>query len=192
MGMLWKRSSGDEGYWLGSYEAYKQKAIAKFLGPNDVFYDIGAYAGFYTLIACKKGAKAYAFEPDANNVKLLQDHIRVNKCRAITFNFAVSDKDGIERFHTHESPTSRYLSDDGEEEIKCRSIDSLVQDMDPPTVIKIDVEGAQRKILIGARETIRKYKPVFILEAEEKDFKDLLLDYSYSEIHENEYVCTPN
>ncbi len=189
--MLWRRSSGDDGYWLGSYESYKQRALAPFLRPGAVFYDIGAYAGFYTLIACKKGARVYSFEPDESNLRLLREHVAANRCVATVLGFAVSDKDGIERFRTHESPTGHQLSDDGDREVAVRSIDSLVREIDPPTIIKIDAEGAEEKILAGAKETIMKYRPVIFVEGVREDFEVLLPGYTLHEIHSGEYMCLP-
>jgi len=191
-GMLWKRSSGDEGYWLGTYEIWKQKALSPLLLKGSVLYDIGAYAGFFSLLGCKKGATVYAFEPEAHNLELLREHLKKNKCNATVMDFAVSDRDGTEKFEMHESRTSHHLSEKGNIEVRCRSIDSLVKEIPPPTVIKIDAEGAERKILIGAKETITKYKPIILVEGTKESFEDLLLNYTFTEIHQNEYVCTPS
>lgn len=190
-GMLWKRGAGGDGYWLGSYEAWKQNPLAELLSPSSVFYDIGAYAGFFALLGCKKGAKVYAFEPDAENLKLLREHLSVNKCEATILDVAVSDRDGIERFKKHESATSHKLSADGEITVNCRALDSLAGEIDPPTIIKIDAEGAERKILLGAKQTIERYKPIIFLEGLRSEFEELLPNYSVAEIHSGEYLCTP-
>jgi len=195
-GKLWKRESGNDGYWLGSYEAPKQKLFAESIREGDVVYDIGAQAGFYTMVASSCGAKTYAFEPEPRNYDWLVKHIVLNRVNAVPFNLAISDKDGVEKLAVRQSSTTHQFSSlsptkpDLEIEVAVRTIDSLVKngEIDPPSVIKIDVEGAQNKVMSGAINTLQKYHPVIFAEADEKDM-DLLKNIGYviEKISEGEY-----
>ena len=77
-GKKWIKGSGDNGYWLGSYELEKQQLFTKFVKNNDVVYDIGAHVGFYTLLASMLvgDGRVYAFEPDPENFKILEKNIK--------------------------------------------------------------------------------------------------------------------
>src|SRR5580765_1322501 len=65
-GKKWIVGSGTHGCWLGSYEYDKQKLFQKTVRSGDVVYDVGANAGFYSLLASllvgEKG-HVYSFEP---------------------------------------------------------------------------------------------------------------------------------
>src|SRR2546422_9879100 len=54
-GMKWRRHHRYvNGYWLGQYELSVQAALARELKPGAVFFDVGANAGFFTMIAASK------------------------------------------------------------------------------------------------------------------------------------------
>jgi hypothetical protein len=81
-GTKWIIGSGVFSYQLGCYEAEKQKAFIKQVKSGDVFYDIGAHIGFYTLLASKligDRGRVYAFEPLPRNIFYLKKHISLNK-----------------------------------------------------------------------------------------------------------------
>src|SRR5689334_1113570 len=66
-GMRWTAGAHTHGCWLGSYELSKQQLFARTLKPGGVLYDIGANAGFYTLLGSRllgPEGRVYAFEPN--------------------------------------------------------------------------------------------------------------------------------
>ena len=73
-GLRWKRHHRYvNGYWIGNYEYPIQRAIARLLAPGDVLYDLGANAGFFSLLAGKlvgPTGQVYAFEPLDKRPKL--------------------------------------------------------------------------------------------------------------------------
>lgn len=65
-GARWLVGAATHGCWLGSYELAKQLAFARWLAPGRVVYDLGAHAGFYTLLAARPvgpAGRVHAFEP---------------------------------------------------------------------------------------------------------------------------------
>jgi predicted RNA methylase len=85
-GIRWIVGAGTHGCWLGSYESEKQAVVAEALGPGMVFYDLGANAGFYTLLAARAvlpGGEVIAFEPLPENISYLRRHVERNGFRNV-------------------------------------------------------------------------------------------------------------
>src|SRR5713226_8570232 len=100
-GSKWIVGSSLHGWWLGSFEHKKQTRIASALKPGSIFYDIGANAGFYSLLAARlvSPGKVYAFEPLPRNVSYLQRHLELNETSNVeVLDLAVSDQVGTAFF----------------------------------------------------------------------------------------------
>lgn len=81
-GMRWVVGSGVHGCWVGCYEQDKVRLFAASLRPGDVVYDVGANAGYYSLVAARRvGAtgQVVAFEPYSLNVAALSHHVALNR-----------------------------------------------------------------------------------------------------------------
>jgi FkbM family methyltransferase len=211
-GMKWIIGSGVFSCWLGCYESEKQKAFIKQIKLQDIVYDIGAHVGFYTLLASKlvgDRGKVYAFEPLPRNIFYLKKHISLNKLKNVEIiEAAVSDKEGEENFLEGDSYTSK-LDSRGSFTVKTISLDNLIKNKKilPPNVIKIDVEGAELKVLLGAKDIIEKYKPVIFIALDNpntkekviqmiKNFGYNVLDLNFEDIQEinniSEIICINN
>jgi FkbM family methyltransferase len=133
---------------------------------------VGANVGIYTLLACIKAGptgKVYAFEPMERNLRYLRRHITLNhllNCHIVEA--AVSDTDGTQRFSSaswHDS--MGRISSDGELEVRSVTLDSYFYGepgLPPPTVIKIDVEGAEMLVLKGANRIFSEFHPQLFIE----------------------------
>jgi len=158
-GMNWIKGSGVNSYWIGNYEIDKQKALLKTLKKGMVFYDIGANVGFYTLLASRIVSKVVAFEPYKENIKYLKQNVALNNLKNVIIKpNAVSDVNGYVRFCDRGS-SQGYVSDKGKSLVLSTTIDSL----DPPDVVKIDVQGGIHKVLDGMKRTIKKYHPILFI-----------------------------
>jgi protein-L-isoaspartate O-methyltransferase len=80
-GMRWISGSATHGCWLGTYELAKQALVARLVRPGMTVYDIGAQAGFYTLIFSRlvgPSGHVIAFEPCVSELGYLLAHVKLN------------------------------------------------------------------------------------------------------------------
>ena len=73
--------SGDQNFARGTYEQPVQDAVASNLLPGDVFYDVGANIGFFSLIAARcvdVSGRVYAFEPVPRNAAAIVRNAKLN------------------------------------------------------------------------------------------------------------------
>lgn len=152
----------DHGIW----EPYETSLVVRYLKKGDVFLDIGANIGYYTIIAgviVGAQGKVLAFEPDSHNFNMLKENVRLNKLtNVVAVNAAVSDVGGRGYI---------YLSDDnmGDHHIydcggnrKRDEIDIVAggdfisNKIDRLNFIKIDTQGSEVLILRGLAPQIRE------------------------------------
>jgi len=128
------------------------KCLLKVLRQG-VFVDVGAYVGFYTVLAARHGWKVVAFEPNPINVILLRYNIALHGVgdRAVIVSKAVGDVHGWARFSISSSPSessfTKYLRDEIrllDIVVEVTTIDSTleslgIKDFDN-LVMKVDVE----------------------------------------------------
>jgi FkbM family methyltransferase len=141
-------------FYLGLYEDASMNFLLRYLRPDDVFADVGANVGVYTVLAAGVcGARAHAFEPVSTAYRALQDNVSLNSLEDRVF----LHKSGVGSHHsTAFITTSRKGSnaispgtDDGPvEQIEVTPLDDVLTD--PPEMIKIDVEGYEEQVLLGA------------------------------------------
>jgi FkbM family methyltransferase len=196
-GMLWKRASGVDGYLLGSYEKKKQRVFSSLIREGAVVYDIGANVGFYSLVAAAsaKNVRVFAFEPEDRNFAFLLYHIRKNAVSVTPFQVALSDKDGTESFALGPNSSTHQFSAEGTLTVPARTIDSLISDgtLPPPNVMKIDVEGAELKVLRGGIEMLRRHHPALVVETDNPECFNLLRSegYELTLLSQGEYLAKP-
>jgi FkbM family methyltransferase len=187
-GKKWVRGSGVNGYWLGSYEWKEQSALIAQLTPGNVFFDIGAHVGFYSLLAATvmgTSGVVYAFEPVHDNLAFLRKHIDMNGYMNIhVIETAIGDVDGTANFMLGAGSSLGTLSPLGEVVVSVARIDTLVESgrCPEPDVMKIDVEGKFPEVLNGARETVRRKRPVILFEsdyADERSSFEVLRSFGY-------------
>ena len=167
-------------------EPRTEAALLELLSPGDVFYDIGANIGWYSLLAARKlGAegRVVAFEPVLENAHYAQQNALMNGFEnMIVVPVAVTDRDGWIEFLLQGSLRGRLAKDDFERQAEMRArgnfretgrtlvpatrLDSWRAEAGEraPTVVKIDVEGAELGVLRGMRETIAAAQPTLLIE----------------------------
>jgi FkbM family methyltransferase len=178
-GMKWRRYHRHvNGYWTGVYEPDMQRVLAGALCPGMVFYDIGANAGFFSIVAAKlvrEAGRVFAFEPLPENAESVRAQIEVNtleNCELI--DKAVCDRSGTSYFAYDENNSQSKLAPDGIDRfrgeptqltVETITLDEFAMSHPAPDVIKIDVEGAEVEVLAGASDILNSDRPpVLILE----------------------------
>lgn len=182
-GKKWVSGSGHHGCWLGSYEYDKQRLFARSISSGEVVFDIGAHAGFYTLLASTlvgRAGRVIAFEPLPDNLVHLQKHLNINGIDNVqVIEAAVSDSEGQARFEIGDGSTTGKLSTAGELTVRTVSLDALFSagQIPIPSVIKMDIEGAEYKALLGARSMLEQHHPMIFLATHGPDVHDSCCKY---------------
>lgn len=136
--------------------------------------DVGANLGWFTCIAASiSSATVHAFELDEDNMCRLRTNVELNELdnvrvrhtavvdseghisyrkkregAGVEHNLTRCDGDGQDQVQVEATTLDRYVRE------HCQSVD----------LIKIDVEGAEQKVLEGAQRTMREFNPHFLLE----------------------------
>jgi FkbM family methyltransferase len=163
---------------FGTLETSVQEAMVRRLGPGDVFYDIGANVGFFSLLGARlvgvDEGKVYAFEAAPDNATAIRANVKLNAISNIrVIDKAVSSRAGMGRLQIVEDQSWSKLEEYGNHpdtrrmiDVELVAIDDLLQAdaISPPTVVKIDVEGAEIAVLEGMRTTLERHQPAVICE----------------------------
>ncbi|MCK4665630.1 FkbM family methyltransferase [Candidatus Dependentiae bacterium] len=198
-GFLWIVGSGVHSYWLGFFEKEIQDIFKSILKKGDIFFDIGAHVGFFSVLASRiigNDGKVFAFEPYPRNICYLKEHININHLKNIqVYEDAVMDKVGEMYFQidTDRAKAQGKVADSGDFKIKTVSLDSLYQEgkIPLPNSMKIDVEGGEVLVIKGAISILKEAKPIIILSThgEEVHKKSLTLlkelGYSFKSLNPN-------
>jgi FkbM family methyltransferase len=162
----------------GNLESAVQEAMVRHLGRGGVFYDIGANLGFFSLLGAHlaglDAGRVIAFEAAPDNAEAIRVNAALNRIANVeVICAAVTDHSGSAQLQVVDDQSWSKLVQYGEHpfterviDVKCVAIDELVRAgrVPPPTVIKIDVEGAELDVLAGMRETIAAHEPAIICE----------------------------
>lgn len=147
--------------------------------PRATLIDVGASTGCYSLLAAHHpGLNVYAFEPVPLTCSVLRANVRLNgiENRVKVFGKAASNYNGVGVLHAVKDDGGKgvsivdgkpaYHKDCEQSRVNVVTLDSICKRYGiAPTVLKIDVEGAERWVLEGARETIEKYRPFLLFES---------------------------
>jgi FkbM family methyltransferase len=146
--------------------------IAGF-SPGDILVDVGANVGMYSIWAAKtRGARVFAFEPEAQNYALLNRNIQLNDLggHVTAYCAALSDVGGVTELHLSDLVAGSSCHSLGEKVdfkhepmkpaysqgcVSLRLDDLVAQGTVPcPKHVKIDVDGFEPKVIGGARRTL--------------------------------------
>lgn len=166
---------------------YKQKDF--------LFIDIGANYGLRSLYFMTKSRKCILFEPNDSLKPITERVINYNNIKNITLvNKALSDKNDKQKFYISQSTylsslDKKHAESDNvvlEKDVELIALDSylLTEFNDQPVAyIKIDVEGHEKQVCMGALDTIKKFKPALLIEI--LDHNHAIIDF----LKEEGYFC---
>ena len=169
-------------FWRGSHDLKELDLLFEITKDEGIFIDVGAHTGLYTITSLKANSKnsVICFEPYFMNLSRLITNLRLNRLSSnvSTILGAVSNFDGKSKFKidAEKSYMSKggKLSEDGQS-IDVYKLDTLFfkKFKKKLNVIKIDTEGEDLKVLLGAESLIREHKPKIIIEAREENKIDI-------------------
>ncbi len=164
-----KVGSSVHGCWLGTYEREKALAMVAATRPGDVAYDVGANAGYYSLLLSRRvgpSGRVVAFEPLPGNLANLLRHLDLNAvANATVVAAAVSEADGWVGFQAAASNAMGHLGGDAERlRVPTVSLDAAIaRGLPPPDVVKMDIEGAEVGALRGAGALLARRRTVWFI-----------------------------
>jgi FkbM family methyltransferase len=158
-----------EQYWWtrDSYEDDERRELVAYLKPDSILFDVGAHAGFWEVILASRCRHVYAFEPSPRNFDRLSRNIAQNRIQNVTA-VAAAVSDETARVSFLENGSMSHLGEKGIE-VNAIQLDEYAAQHEPPTVVKIDIEGHAGAALRGMRHTLSQYKPVLFIELHDAD-----------------------
>lgn len=152
------------------------------LNNGDLFLDIGANIGSYSILAASLGAKVIAVEPATDTVELPKDNIRLNNMSIEVINSAVGSKSGKMSFSTNLDTVNRY-DPDGTTLVDVTTLDEIIGDR-IVSGMKIDIEGYEIEALKGCAKALSEHRIQLLqLEwnsaADRKPIEQLLTEHDY-------------
>jgi FkbM family methyltransferase len=143
----------------GEWEPFETELVQRFLRPGDVFVDIGANIGWYTIVAASTvgiNGHVYAFEPERANFELAARNLTLNDLQNVTLEqIAITDRAGTDFLYlsTENLGDHRLFPSDEERSSQAVSVTSLskyFEDKDTPIrVLKMDAQGSEARIFEG-------------------------------------------
>jgi FkbM family methyltransferase len=166
---------------MGKFEPEETKAIMHHCRQGMTVFDIGANAGYHTLLFAKlvdKTGHVYAFEPVPENVQYLRETLRLNRLDNVTLHaVAVSDAEGTADMkyvgafdgygHLAEGGHGYYHSAPCQVvSVPTITLDKFCRDacISQVDLIKLDIEGAEILALNGMSQLVRTCHPILIIE----------------------------
>ncbi len=164
------------------YEPELSQFLIRALRPGDVFVDVGAHIGYFSMMAAGlvgQAGSVFSFEPDPDNYERLLRHARENgfpQIQAFQMPVAAEPRE-IEFFTNADNDGGHALWDPGQHPfnersrarvskrmVRAASLDTFeaIQSR-PARVIKVDTEGAEHQVLLGARRWLQERRTPFLV-----------------------------
>lgn len=155
-----------------AYEPHVTSVLRSVLKPGDVFLDIGANVGYFSLLASSiVGAqgKVLAFEPNPDNVQLIYASLLHNRsANVVVFPYAASDAAAILRFVTVGSNggvvTPHAAAQDHSLLVQSAILDEVLQHEPRIDVVKMDIEAHEPAALRGMAAILARHRPRLVTE----------------------------
>lgn len=152
------------GHTVANLEPKTVAAIERNLNAGDVFYDVGANIGIFSLLATTlvgADGQIVAFEPEENNLACFRRTLANGVTNIKLLEIALGDADGVVQFDRRGGAFSGRLVSTGADSfenvpVRVRTMDSLIAEgLPPPDLVKIDVEGGEGAVLEGAKNLLK-------------------------------------
>lgn len=159
-------------YYSGSFEPKIENLINKFLKPGMYVVDIGANIGYHTFRMAslvKPSGVVYAIEPTSTAYAKLLRNAALNP-HIINVEFIkvglANDDLGEQKIAFQSSYRLSGQNEVINEQVKLLKLDSLIKErsIERLDFIKLDVDGFEAKVILGAMETFRRFSPILIME----------------------------
>ena len=162
-----------------------QSLFAAEIKPDDIVFDVGANAGFFSLVASRLvGAegKCLSFDPDPANIESITAQKDLNGLNNwIPIEKAVSDSPGSATFYFDKpgDSTGSLEGRDGGDGIRVNvtTLDEITEQYGNPDLIKMDIEGHEYKALLGGEKAIANVRPKFLIELHSEEIAQKVITH---------------
>jgi FkbM family methyltransferase len=154
-------------YYWGLHEFSDMAFVLHYLKPDDLFVDVGANVGSYTLLASGAvGTRTIAFEPVPQTLARLRANCDANGIgsRVDIREICVGASTGTVAFSTNADTMNSIVANNATRpsiQVPLRRLDAEVEE--PPILIKIDAEGSDDDVLAGATALLSGERPLALL-----------------------------
>ena len=137
--------------------------LLHFLRPEDLFIDIGANVGSYTILAAGvSGANCISIEPISKTFDLLKRNISINELseKVTALKIGIGAQKCILSFTQNLDTVNHVILENHPQQqeklqqVSCECLDSLLADKQKPSLLKIDVEGFEQEVINGAQSVL--------------------------------------
>ncbi len=191
---------GHTTYALGAYEQEVIEVLRQDLRPGDTCLDVGGHLGYYCLLMARivgPEGRVITFEPIQENFDVLKENIELNQAaNVVLVNAALGESPGYVSLIRPNAealswtPSAQGYAVEGQQSASTVSVNTLdeylLREGLRPSLIKIDVEGAELHVLRGAMETLQTIRPAVFVEihgwgdATSREVLDLFSSIQYS------------
>lgn len=168
-------------YVFGTYEPGVVKGLEELIRPGWTTIDVGANIGYFTLLMANRvgpQGKVIAFEPLAENFRILQENIKLNgHANVVAENLALMSR--TERIELRSATPGAItwvasVRIDQNSAVESQSVEAVTLDeyvqkngIAKVDFLKIDVEGAEASVLEGATNVLNRDQPTLLIEMHE-------------------------
>jgi FkbM family methyltransferase len=192
-------SSASSVIYYGLYEKSMMRFLLSYLREDDIFLDIGANIGVYSLLASSKilKGKIYSFEPIPKNYHRLKENIEINHIDNIyPYMLALYCSKGSIEMNISDNDCMASIIQEGNNQdntilVETDTLNSMFSSEEMNiSLCKLDAEGAELAILQGATHLLeKKSPPVFVIDYYTKDLADFMMSYGFSFYKYDEERC---
>lgn len=150
--------------YTGLHDFEDMSFLLHFLREQDLFIDIGANVGSYTVLAAGVAkASCISIEPVPQTVEILTKNVAINDLshKVTILNMAIGVQKGYLTVTKNLDTVNHVIRDEGIERdeelirVPCDTMDALLTGKQKPTLLKIDVEGFEQEVINGAGSLLR-------------------------------------
>jgi FkbM family methyltransferase len=178
--------------YVGLHEFVDMIFLLHFLRPGDLFLDVGANVGSYTILAsgvCK--ARTVAFEPDPETARHLQKNIEINALSKLVLvrQVAVGAEEATVRFTSGRDAVNQVVGPEVKNArlVPQKRLDDMLTGQNP-IMMKMDVEGYEEQALLGAEQLLFNSSLMVIeLETVSENTEQMLKRHGFERMYYDPY-----
>ena len=190
--------------YRGAFELEEINYLKSVLKEGDTFVDIGSNIGLFTLYASKRvgeNGKVLSFEPSPKTFSRFVENIELNQLNNVSQNqIGLSDKEGeltlnlscngMDAWETFAPDFSNKFQNQTLVPVSTLDLRLMSEDKSKIHLVKIDVEGWEKFVLLGGKQFFKEYSPIVMMEFTEEntnaagykvtELYDMMKDWGYN------------